>query len=254
MREQAPDSKVMNLYRAELHVHTVLSPCAGVEMIPPVIVDTALAKDINLIAITDHNTTANIGAVMEAARGTGLTVLPGMELQTQEEVHVLCLFDGLEQAEAWQRSVDSRFGELPNDIDHFGEQFVVDATGEFIRREERLLITNVELSLEDAVAEVNALGGLVIPAHVERRAYGLLAILGFASPIFETLEISKHVSVVEACERFPELKKFPLLQSGDVHYLDDFIGVMEFEMRAPTVSEIRKAIRGEGGRGMRIIS
>jgi len=244
----------MSTYRAELHVHTVLSPCAGVEMIPPVIVDTALAKGINLIAITDHNVTANIGAVMEAARGTGLTVLPGMELQTQEEVHVLCLFDALEQAEAWQRSVDSRFGEIPNDVEYFGEQFVVDATGDFIRREPRLLISNVDMSLEEAVAGVNALGGLVIPAHVERRAYGLLAVLGFAPPIFEALEISPHATVAGICKLFPEICVFPLLQSGDVHFPDGFIGVMEFEMHAPTISEIRKAIHAEEGRGMRILS
>src|SRR5512143_837755 len=98
----------MPTYRAELHVHTVLSPCAGVEMIPPVIVEGALQKNINLIAITDHNTTSNISAVMEAAKGTGLSIVAGMELQTREEVHVLCLFDGLDQTEAWQRSVDSR--------------------------------------------------------------------------------------------------------------------------------------------------
>jgi len=244
----------MPVYRAELHVHTVLSPCAGVEMIPPVIVDNALAKGINLIAITDHNVTANIGAVMEAAKGTGLAVLPGMELQTREDVHVLCLFDTLNQAEAWQRRVDSRFGELQNDIEHFGEQFVVDATGEFIRREPRLLITNVDMSLEEVVEEVNALGGLVIPAHVERRAYGLLAILGFASPIFEALEISHYTTIDEVYRKNPEIKAFPLLQSGDVHYPDGFIGVMEFEMKAPTVAEIRKAIHGEGGRGMRIVS
>ena len=244
----------MPTYRAELHVHTVLSPCAGVEMIPPVIVDRALAKGINLIAITDHNVTANIEAVMQAAKGTGLTVLPGMELQTQEEVHVLCLFDTLNQAEAWQRSVDSRFGEIPNDVEHFGEQFVVDETGDFIHREPRLLISNVDISLEEAVAGVNALGGLVIPAHVERRAYGLMAMLEFAPPIFEAMEISKHVSVADACERFPELRAFPLLQSGDVHFPDGFIGVMEFDMHAPKVSEIRKAIHAEGGRSMRIIS
>jgi PHP family Zn ribbon phosphoesterase len=175
-----------------------------------------------------------------------------MELQTREEVHVLCLFDGLEQAEAWQRRVDSKFGELQNDVEVFGEQFIVDATGEFIRREPRLLISNVDMSLEEAVEGVNALGGLVIPAHVERRAYGLLVMLGFAAPIFEAMEISKHVSVAEACERFPELRTFPLLQSGDVHFPDGFIGVMEFEMHAPTVSEIRKAIHAEGGRNMRI--
>jgi PHP family Zn ribbon phosphoesterase len=243
----------MPTYRAELHVHTVLSPCAGVEMIPPVIVDRALAKGINLIAITDHNVTANIGAVMQAAKGTGLTVLPGMELQTREEVHVLCLFDGLEQAEAWQRHVDSKFGELQNDVEVFGEQFIVDATGELIRREPRLLISNVDMALEEAVDGVNALGGLVIPAHVERRAYGLLAVLGFASPIFEALEISHHLTVADASQRFPGIEAFPLLQSGDVHYVDGFIGVMEFEMAAPTISEIRKAIHAVGDRRMRII-
>jgi hypothetical protein len=89
---------------------------------------------------------------------------------------------------------------------------------------------------------------------VERRAYGLLSTLGFALPIFEALEISKHVSVAEACELFPELRAFPLLQSGDVHFPDGFIGVMEFEMAVPTISEIRKAIHAEGNRKMRIIS
>jgi hypothetical protein len=223
-------------------------------MIPPVIVEEALKRDINLIAITDHNATANIGAVIEAAKGTGLTVLPGMELQTREEVHVLCLFDSPDQAEAWQRFVDSKFPDLLNDEEKIGEQYVVDATGMFIRKEPRMLISNIELSLEEAVAGVNGLGGLVIPAHVERRAYGLLAVLGFALPIFEALEISHHMTVADATRMFPDIKRFPVLQSGDVHYHDGFLGLMEFEMQAPTIAEIRRAIRGEGERCMRIIS
>lgn len=242
----------MPTYRAELHVHTVLSPCAGVEMIPPVIVETALQHGINLLAITDHNATANLGAVMQAAHGTGLTVLPGMELQTREEVHVLCLFDGLEQAEAWQRSVDACYPDLLNDEEKVGEQYVVDATGAFIRHEPRMLIANVGMSLEEAVAGVNALGGLVIPAHVERRAYGLAAVLGFVSPIFEALEISRHATPEAALRQFPLIAGFPLLQSGDVHHADGFLGAMEFELAAPTVAEIRKAIHAEGARTMRI--
>lgn len=243
----------MTYYRAELHVHTVLSPCAGVEMIPPVIVQSVLEKGINLLAITDHNQTANIGAVMEAARGAGLSVLAGMELQTREEVHVLCLFDGLDQAEAWQRSVDLHFGSILNDEEHIGEQYIVDATGDFIRREPRMLITNVDLSLEEAVQGVNALGGLVIPAHVERHAYGLLAMLGFASPLFEALEISRHTTPEAARKQFPQIAGFPLLQSGDVHYPEEFLRAMEFEMEAPTIAEIRKALRGTDGRRMRIL-
>jgi len=244
----------MRTYRAELHVHTVLSPCAGVEMIPPVIVELALRHGINLIAITDHNTTANVGAVMEAAIGTGLSVLPGMELQTREEVHVLCLFDSLEQAEAWQRRVDFKFEKTLNDVEHFGEQYIVDATGDFIRSETRTLISNVDISLEEAVEGVNELGGLVIPAHVERKAYGLIAVLGFASPIFEALEISRYIRPEEVRKQFPQIKDFPLLQSGDVHYADGFLGAMQFELEAPSIPEIRKAIRGEGDRRMRIVS
>src|SRR5512143_1389353 len=109
----------MSTYRADLHVHTVLSPCADVEMIPPLIVEEALQRGIRLLAITDHNATANIAAVQKAAAaasaaaGTELTILPGMELQTREEVHVLCLFDKLEQAFALQQWVDARLPEFP---------------------------------------------------------------------------------------------------------------------------------------------
>lgn len=242
----------MPTYRAELHVHTVLSPCAGVEMIPPVIVDEALKRGINLIAITDHNSTANIGAVMEAAKGTGLTVLPGMELQTREEVHVLCLFDGLGQAQAWQGTVDAKFPDLLNDEGKVGEQYIVDDTGNFIRKEERLLISNIDMSLEEAVEGVNRLGGIVIPAHVERRAYGLLAVLGFAPPIFEALEVSHHMSVADARRLFPDLGRVPVIQSGDVHYRDGFLGLMEFTLQAPTIAEIRMALNGVGERSMKI--
>jgi len=244
----------MQYYRADLHVHTVLSPCAGVEMIPPVIVDSALRHGINLIAITDHNATANVRAVMKAAQGTGLAVLPGMELQTREDVHVLCLFDELEQAEAWQRRVDSRFPNLLNDVERVGEQFVVDETGEFIRSEPRMLIANIDLSLEETAQGVNALGGLTIPAHVERRAYGLLAVLDFAPPFFEALEISRHTTPEAMREQFPQAIHFPLLQNGDVHHADGFFGAMEFGLEAPTITEIRKAIHAEGDRTMRIIS
>ena len=244
----------MPTYRAELHVHTVLSPCAGVEMIPPVIVEAALKHGINLIAITDHNATANLGAVIEAAHGTGLTVLPDMELQTREEVHLLCLFDGLEQAEAWQRRVDACYPELLNDAEKVGEQYVVDATGAFIRHEPRLLIANVEMSLEEAVTGVNALGGLVIPAHVERRAYGLAAVLGFVSPMFEALELSRHSTPEAALRQLPLIAGFPLLQSGDVHHADGFLGAMEFELQAPTIDEIRKALKASGGRSMRLLT
>jgi hypothetical protein len=243
----------LKTYRAELHVHTVLSPCAGVEMIPPLIVNTALEHGIQVIAITDHNATANIAAVMEAAQGTSLTVLPGMEMQTKEEVHLLCLFDTLEQAAEWQKVVDTHLPNLQNNIEFFGEQFVVDASGDFLRREERLLINSVDLGLDDATEQIRILGGLAIPAHVDRKANGLLEVLGLVPPGFEALEISRHITPAEAVQKYPQLRGYSLIQGGDVHYLDGFIGTTQLSVENPTISEINLAIHAQDGRNLSII-
>jgi PHP family Zn ribbon phosphoesterase len=239
-------------YLAELHIHTVVSPCAGIEMIPPLIVQEAVERGINLIAITDHNSTANVQAVQKAARNYDLTVMPGMELQTREEVHLLCLFDTVAQMEAWQALVDTHMPPLENNIEFFGEQFVVDETGEFIRRETQLLLTSANLPLQKAVAEVTKLDGLAVPAHVNRQAYSLIANLGFVPPDlpFPALEISRHITPTEARQKFPQLKNYPLIQNGDVHYLADFLGVNRFNMAAPTVAEIKLALSDQDGRSL----
>lgn len=246
----------MNTYRAELHLHTVVSPCAAVEMIPPLIVREALENGINLIAVTDHNSSANVGAVQKAATGSELAVLPGMELQTREEVHLLCLFDTLDQLEAWQNIVDARLPPLENNIEFFGEQFVVDETGDFVRRETRLLLTSTNLSLKEAVTTVTGLGGLAIPAHVNRPAFSLIANLGFVpgDVTFEALEISRHLTPGEACQKFPQLKNYPLIQNGDVHFLHEFLGATRFQLAAPTIAELRLALLGQNGRFFQVQS
>lgn len=244
----------MKKIRADLHVHTVLSPCAGIEMIPPLIVEEAVQLGIHLIAITDHNATANIAVVQKAAEKVDLTVLPGMELQTQEEVHVLCLFDTLEQAAALQAWVDQHMPAIPNNIDFFGEQFIVDETGDFIRREERMLSTSADVSITEAWQRVEVLGGLLIPAHINRSANGLMAVLGFVPtdiPI-EALEISRHISPQEAVKKYPQIRGYPLIQNGDVHYLDGFLGTTEWNIEAPTISELRSALHGRDGRSFQV--
>lgn len=217
-------------------------------MIPPLIVQEALERGIHLIAITDHNATGNIHAVMEAARGTDLTVLPGMELQTREEVHLLCLFETLEQAETWQKVVDSTLPDRSNNPEFFGEQFIVDASGDFIRREERLLIVSAEIGLDEAAVRVHALGGFAIPAHVDRKAFSLIANLGLVPPGFEALEISRHLKPTEAAVRYPQIRGYPLIQSGDVHRLEEFLGACEFHLDTPTLGEIRMALKNVGER------
>jgi hypothetical protein len=171
-----------------------------------------------------------------------------MELQTREEVHLLCLFETLEQAEAWQKVVDSILPNRANNPDFFGEQFIVDSSGEFIRREERLLIVSAEIGLDEAAAQVRALGGFAIPAHVDRKAFSLIANLGFVPPGFEALEISRHLKPAEAAVRYPQIQGYPLIQSGDVHRLDEFLGVCEFHIETPTLSEIRMALKSTADR------
>lgn len=213
-------------------------------MIPPLIVETALDLGIHLIAITDHNASANIASVIKAAENTPLHVLPGMELQTREEVHSLCLFDTLFQIEELQKIVSQSLPPIKNQPDHFGEQFVVDETGDFVRREDQLLLVSSELSLNQAWKIVTDLGGLFIPAHVDRKAFGLLESLGLVPTdiCIEALEVSRHVDPLNALAKYPQIKGYPLIQDGDVHRLDEFNGRMKFTLKEPTIAEIRKAI------------
>lgn len=246
----------MKKFRADLHVHTVLSPCADVAMIPPLIVQRALEHKIDLIAITDHNSSANVRAVQRAAEGTDLTVLPGMEVQSREDVHLLTLFEDLEPLRAWQKQVDNSLPDLPNQPGFFGEQFVVDETGDFIRSETRLLLTSTSLSIDEIFERVDALGGLVIPAHVERFSYGLFPTLGLISEKWHlpALEISRHTSPEKAIAAFPALRNYELVQNGDVHQLGDFLGTTCFTLAAPTLMEMRLAFHHMGGRDVCIRS
>lgn len=223
-------------------------------MIPPLIVRTALENGLNMIAITDHNAGENVEAVIKASQGENLTVLPGMEIQTEEEVHSLCLFDTLEQLSALQELVDENLPNIENNVEFFGEQFVVDESGDFIRRKDRLLITSTRLSIEEAFQAVTDLGGLFIPAHVNRQAFGLIYHLGFIPPGLElaAVEISRHLPAKDAVKTYPQLTGYTLIQSGDVHFLSDFLGINQFELEKPTIAELKMALLSENSRKFRL--
>ena len=233
---------------ADLHVHTVLSPCAEAEMIPPLIVQRALALRLDWIAITDHNSAGNVGAVVAAAEGTGLAVTPGMEVESREEVHLVCLFDTVEQAEAWGALVAAHLPARRNDERFFGAQFVVDADGDYVRTEEQLLLTSTDLSVEEIVGEIAGLGGVVIPAHVDRPANSLLVNLGFVPPELPVagLEISRWTTSAGFRQAHPELEGYGLVCSGDAHRLSELVRRTVVVSRETTVAELARALRGEG--------
>jgi len=237
-------------FLADLHVHTVLSGCAEVEMIPPLILQQAKRLGLSLIAITDHNSCHNAEAVIQASTGTGIHVLPGMELQSKEEVHLLCLFDTVRQCQAWQEEVFQRLPALGNKEEIFGAQFVVDSVGEWVRTEERFLAGATNIGLEEVVAEVHSMGGIVIPAHVDRPAFSLLSNLGFVPESLKVhaLEVTPQFIPKIGLEKWPQLKAWCLIVNGDAHRLQEMQNRTLFKMEAPIVQEIHLALQEEQGR------
>ncbi len=225
-------------------------------MIPPLIVECALDLGITLIAITDHNSSANIKAVQKAAQGTPLVVLPGMEVQTREDVHSLCIFDTLNQIEQFQKIVDATLPKIKNRAEHFGAQFVVDETGEFIYEEEQLLITSSSLSINEAWRIVTDLKGLFIPAHIDRKSFGLIESLGFipADIPFKAVEISRHITPEQAHLSIPSIGHIPIIQNGDAHRLNELLGTLYIEVENVSVSEIILSLSHKYGRNFNLIA
>jgi PHP family Zn ribbon phosphoesterase len=238
-------------FTADLHIHTVLSACAEKEMLPELILEQAQKLGLNLIAVTDHNSAENAVAMLAAAKGTGITVLPGMEVQTREEVHLLCLFDTLEQVTFWQELVYAHLPRLKNKEDVFGTQVILDAEGEPVGTNDRLLATSTFFSVEEVVQRVHGVNGLCIPAHVDRPAYSIIANLGFIPPDLRIrgVEISHLVGPQEARARFPQLEHYSLLADGDAHRLKEITRRMTIKMAEATVTELALALAGTGDRG-----
>jgi 3',5'-nucleoside bisphosphate phosphatase len=241
---------MLRLFQADLHVHTVLSACAEVEMIPPLIIRQARQLGLSLIAITDHNASDNVECLIQAAAGTGVHVLPGMELQSKEEVHLLCLFDTMSQCRQWQEEVSKRLPPLDNKEEIFGAQFVVNEAGEWMRTEGRLLSVSAKISLEEAVSGVQSLGGMVIPAHVDRPSFSLLSNLGMIPDSLNTmaLEVTPRFVPRTGLQQWPQLQARCLIVNGDAHRLREMQARTRLTLAAPEIREIDLAFKGEMGR------
>lgn len=208
---------------ADLHVHTVLSPCGGREMRPPAILLHAERLGLGVVGVVDHSSARNAAAVLEAAQAFAVRVFVGLEVESSEGVHILALFDTAEAAMDMDRLVAEHLPDLPNRPDLFGEQWLVNEWGDVIGCDERLLVAATDLSIEQIVAQTIARGGISIPAHIDRTANGLLPVLGFVPPTLQVdaFELSRHLPVTEARRRWATLKGRPLLCSSDAHYMGD---------------------------------
>lgn len=214
----------MNL-KYDFHIHSCLSPCGDNDMTPYNLVNMAKLLGYDIIALTDHNSCLNCPAALKAGEEAGITVVPGMELCTSEEIHAVCLFPDLEKALEFSDYVKSTMPPVKNDASIFGEQLIMDSTDRIIGNEEILLTAASGISIDDAVKEVSRFRGAVFPAHLDRASYSVLSVLGFMYPEmgFAAAEFTHKAYIPQYEEKHPLLKEMKKLRNSDAHYLENMV-------------------------------
>lgn len=208
----------------DFHIHSCLSPCGDKDMTPNNIVNMAALLGLNAIAVSDHNTVGNAKACMEVAKEVGITVIPGMEVETEEEVHILTLYPTLEAAQTAAAEVYKKLPGIKNRPEIFGEQVFMDSGDNITGYEEKLLISPAAMSMNYLFDVVKSVGGIYIPAHVDRHSYSVLTNLGFIPDDIDikNIEISRMTEDVESyLAAREELKKYKIFRNSDAHYLQD---------------------------------
>lgn len=234
----------MQQYKADLHIHTVLSPCGDLDMSPSAIVERAVENGLDIIGITDHNTTKHCKLAKQLGEKAGLFVVSGVEITTKEEAHCLAFFETDEQLNEIQQFLTGRLPQIPNSPDKFGYQVVVDENEQIIDQEDIFLLTAIEANVNEIERFVHDIGGIFIPAHVNRPKFSLISQLGFVPPDLnvDALEISRHTTKEIFINENAYLKDKTFIQSSDAHFINDIGSISTtFMMEALTFSEFRKA-------------
>jgi len=231
----------------DLHMHSILSPCGDEDMTPNNIVNMAVIKGLDYIAVTDHNSALNLPAITAVAKRTGLCVLPGLEITTLEEAHVLAYFNTVEKAMLMGEFVDQYLLDIPNRPDFWGHQYILDEEDEIIGEHQQSLLAPSTLSVNKLYEKTLELEGVLVPAHVDKTSYSLIQSLGFIPDNLgiKTLEISKKNTFSYALQKFPQIKKYQLIHASDAHYLEDiaereyFINLLDMK-RATIIDYLKK--------------
>ena len=225
----------MKLYY-DLHLHSCLSPCGDVDMTPANLAAMCALAGLDVVALTDHNTTGNCAAFCRAAERNGLLALPGMELCTREEIHVVCLFPTLEAADTFNTYVARQLSPQPNDPAIFGPQVYMDDEDGILGEESRLLAGCADIGIDDVPDLIRRFGGLAYPAHIDRPSFSLLAVLGIWNPDldFPLAELSR--TCPPGFTDRPDLQGLRFVTASDAHYLDqiaDAAHQMDLPERTP---------------------
>lgn len=225
----------MKLYY-DLHIHSALSPCGDNDMTPNNIVNMARLKGLSVIALSDHNTAGNARAVMNVAK-EDLLVVPAIEVTTSEEVHALCYFPDIDAAEDMSGFLYEHLPDIDNRPDIFGHQYYMDENDEITGEERKLLVSATDIDIYRLAEEATRRGGVMVPAHIDRSSYSVLANLGFLPPDLpvRTLEIT----AANADTMKNDYAAYRIITDSDAHYLED---IAEPERELDILNKTREEI------------
>ncbi|WP_300685843.1 PHP domain-containing protein [Acutalibacter sp. 1XD8-36] len=228
----------MSAYPYDFHIHSCLSPCGDNDMTPNNIVGMAAISGLEIIAITDHNTCRNAPAVLKAAEEAGITAIPGMELCTSEEAHIVCLFETLEGAMEFDRYIYDNMPHIKNKPEIFGEQRILNENDGLIGTIDDLLLVASYIGADEVKDLCEKYGGTAFPAHVDRDSYSLTAALGSIPPEggYTFAEVTREVDLAEVAGMYPELRSMGIVRDSDSHYLDTLATSVPHSMELPEKS------------------
>ena len=222
----------------DFHIHSCLSPCGDNDMTPANIVGMAAVLGLDAIALTDHNSSGNCEPFIELAHKYGIIPIPGMEVTTIEEVHVLCLFDCLEKSQRFNKLIYDKLIKVKNREDIFGEQLMMDIDENIIKKEENLLINITQLSFDNMYDVVYNSGGAMIPAHIDKNSNSVISNLGFIpeNSKFRWVEVadSNNFDKLRDMNRYLDYCNY--ITDSDAHYLNQInepVNFIEVEERSP---------------------
>jgi len=241
----------LNIFKADLHVHTLLSPCGDLGSTPSAIIETALRKGIDIIGITDHNSTLHCKLAAHYSKNRDIFVLAGAEVTTKEEAHCLCFFADWDSLDTFQLFIEAHLPDIMNNPDYFGDQVQIDENENIIFEETRLLTSALDVNIETIALKVKELGGIFIPAHIDKTVNSVISQLGYipADLPYDGVEISEHGSKQKILAAHPYLANCSFIRGSDAHFTEKIASsYCFFEMETRNFDEIKRALHGEGGR------
>ena len=245
----------MKIFRADLHIHSVLSPCGDLEMSPANIVSEAKVKGLDIIGITDHNSTRHCCLISKLAANKGIFVLQGAEITTKEEIHCLAFFENSDTLKILQQFLDDNLPDIRNDPFYFGDQVQVDENDDIIYTEDKLLTNAISKSFEEIETFIHNNNGIFIPAHIDRMKNSIYSQLGILPENMkaDALEISRRTTFEKFEKVHHEINNYTVITNSDAH-IPGQIGTVfnNFYLEEPSFEEIKMALKGLNGRKVSI--